>query len=274
MPCRLISTKLRHRLHWNGSDDLLGCASWLLGRVGTDDTRVARLVVFDSVGRSSRSEIVPIARGAAGRERPEGVLFDDDLPAAGYPVCGQVITDVENAVSGTRHLFRDHACQESAMGPAPTCEDSPLGASATGGACWVNTFVRGLAADVPLASGELATAYLDLFVRITGAEDVFWAGVSLIRDRPEPAPDPRMPRFGSPSFALEPLAVPADGQWHRLQVPLLHMRLDFADPGLGESNCDPYYVGAFPEGIGGFRFGGSSDHGAQISVDSVSIRWF
>jgi hypothetical protein len=231
------------------------------------DRKVVRLIVFDTRGRASCSDVAPITDWVP--PSTEVVLFDDELGPSAYPVCGDVRVDPAGARRGSSYLFREQRCHletfDGETSRTGTCEGSPPAPPLESGTCWVNMFVRGLATRLDLVEGDLNAAYLELYVRASGSRDVFWAGVSLNRESAAMA-------LGAPSFGFERLALRTDGEWHRFQVPLRHMRLGFADAA-GEADCDPLYVGAFPDGIDGFRFGASFDVGAQISVDDVRIYW-
>ena len=202
---------------------------------------VARLLVYDTAGGVSQSPNVAIRRTT---EPPTQsvVLFADDPWSAGYPLPGCMERTDVAPFEGSHHQEVQIWC-DGAGDPSCTLLEE------TSAECWENLRFEEMGESLSgLGGGDLADAFLEFSLAVIAPEGVeghgWWSSAGVRIDG--------MPR------EYKPLTFPADGTYHRFQVPLTQMNItldDLAGP------------------LGGPRVGSRWQHGTVLRLDEVRVRW-
>jgi hypothetical protein len=203
---------------------------------------VARLFVFDTSGGVSQSSNLAVRR-TSDAPTQSLLLFDDEpIPAGSYPLPECLQRSEMAPAEGSHHLSASLWCDAEA---GAVCEQ-PL---QPGVECWENLRLESLQLSLDgLGGGDLSDAFLEFSLAIDvpdGVEGHGWWGSAGVR-------------IGEGTREYSPLTYPADGAYHRFQVPLTQMGIGLDE--LGETLQGP-------------RLGSQWQHGSTLRLDAVYVRW-
>lgn len=207
----------------------------------------ARLHVLDTAGGRSTSANVAVRATTAAPIDGVAIFADDEPFPPGYalPVC--YARSDATPHSGTHHYELVHGCT---AGGDPSCTHDDPGATVE---CWENLRWQDMAIDLgpDFAASEFNDAYIEMWVAIDvsavtsgAAGHGWWAQLRL--------------RAADTLWSYDPLTLPADGAYHRHELPLAQVGLDHAT------------LGGVVQGL---DVGSEWAHGTVIRVDEAWIRW-
>ncbi len=201
----------------------------------------ARLFVFDTAGDRWQSPNVAV-RSTTLQPNAERVLFDEEpLNGGAYPnpVCFQR-TDAA-PLAGSHHYSLALRCDSDGD---QTCEAGDPDVAE----CWENLRLENLGIGLDdLGGGDFTDAFLEFHLAIDTDDPEghgWWSSAGLAIDET--------------IFGVAPLTFPADGTYHRFQIPLTQMGITL------DAIADP---------IHSVRIGSQWQYGTTLRLDAVRVRW-